>query len=128
MASLKQVENTLKFTYGIVPIVAGLDKFTNLLTNWTDYLGSNANRIPLDPSTFMKVVGVIEIIAGIMVFVRPVIGAYTVMGWLICIALSLLVGTHFYDVAVRDLVMAVGAFSLAQLAQYNAGNTRQSGY
>ncbi|MEO8168659.1 MAG: hypothetical protein ABI623_10455, partial [bacterium] len=64
---------------------------------------------------FMVIVGVIEIGAGILVFARPRIGAFVVMTWLICIALSLLVSGRFLDVAVRDLVMAIGAFSLANL-------------
>jgi hypothetical protein len=124
MATIKQLQNTLKLTFGIVPIVAGLDKFTNLLTNWVDYLGNNRNMIPFDPMTFMKIVGVIEIIAGIIVLVRPLIGAYIVMAWLICIALQLLIGGHYYDVAVRDLVMAVGAYTLAQLTKMQAGNNK----
>lgn len=119
MASLKQLQNILKLTFGIVPIVAGLDKFTNLLTNWADYLGTYKTMLPLDPSSFMKIIGIIEIVAGLIVLIRPLIGAYIVMVWLICIALELITGTHFYDVAVRDLVMAVGAFSLAQLTRYN---------
>lgn len=117
MTSLQQITNTLKLTFGIVPIVAGLDKFTNLLTNWVDYLGNNKSMIPIDPLTFMKIVGVIEIIAGIIVLVRPRIGAYIVMAWLIAIALQLLVGGHYFDVAVRDLVMAVGALTLARLTR-----------
>jgi hypothetical protein len=114
----------LKLTFGIVPIVAGLDKFTNLLTNWVDYLGNNRNMIPFDPMTFMKIVGVIEIIAGIIVLVRPLIGAYIVMAWLICIALQLLIGGHYYDVAVRDLVMAIGAYTLAQLTKMQSVNNK----
>lgn len=77
MATIKQLQTTLRFTYGLVPIVAGLDKFTNLLTNWSDYLGNNRSMLPLDAMTFMKIVGVIEIVAGILVLVRPLIGAYT---------------------------------------------------
>ena len=64
---------------------------------------------------FMKIVGVIEIVAGIIVLLRPLIGAYIVMVWLVCIALQLIIGGHFFDVAVRDLVMAIGAFTLAKL-------------
>jgi hypothetical protein len=124
MATIKQLQNTLKLTFGIVPIVAGLDKFTNLLTNWVDYLGNNRNMIPFDPMTFMKIVGVIEIIAGIIVLVRPLIGAYIVMAWLICIALQLLIGGHYYDVAVRDLVMAIGAYTLAQLTKMQSVNNK----
>lgn len=123
MAETKQLQNTLQLTFGIVPIVAGLDKFTNILTNWTDYLSINLRTIlPVDPSVFMKLVGVIEIIAGILVLARPRIGAYVVMAWLICIALQLIAGGHFFDVAVRDLVMSVGAFTLAQLTIINKVN------
>ncbi len=71
----------------------------------------------MEAEAFMKVVGVIEIIAGILVFIRPLIGAYVVMAWLISIALVLIIGGNYYDVAVRDLVMAIGAFTLAQLTQ-----------
>ena len=117
MATLKQLQSTLKLTFGIVPIVAGLDKFTNLLTNWVDYLGNNKSMIPFDPMTFMKMVGVIEIIAGILVLVRPLIGAYVVMAWLICIALQLIIGGNYFDVAVRDLVMAVSAFAMARISK-----------
>jgi len=120
MATVKQLSQTLKLTFGIVPIVAGLDKFTNLLTQWSDYLGNNRSMVPMDPATFMKVVGVIEIIAGIIVFVRTVVGAYVVMAWLICIAIQLLIGGHYFDVAVRDLVMAVGAYTLAQLTRMSS--------
>ena len=117
MATIKQLQGTLKLTYGLVPIVAGLDKFTNLLTRWSDYLGNNKNLIPFDPLVFMKLVGVIEIVAGIAVLVRPLIGAYIVMTWLICIALELIIGGHYFDVAVRDLVMAIGAYTLVQLTK-----------
>lgn len=118
MASINQVQQTLKFTFGIVPIVAGLDKFTNLLTNWVDYLHPGlAKMLPFDALVFMKIVGIIEIIAGIIVLVRPLIGGYIVMLWLIAIALQLIAGGHYYDVAVRDLVMAISAFSLVQLTK-----------
>jgi hypothetical protein len=117
MTTIQSLQKTLKLTFGIVPIVAGLDKFTNLLANWPDYLGSNAHLLPISPASLMKMVGVIEIVAGLVVLVRPLIGAYVVMGWLICIALQLIVGGHYFDVAVRDLVMAIGAYSLAVLTK-----------
>lgn len=104
-----------------MPIVAGLDKFTNLLTNWSDYLGNMKAMLPIDAMLFMKIVGVIEIIAGVAVLAKPLAGAYIVMAWLALIALQLIIFTHFYDVAVRDLVMAIGAFSLAQLSRSDAG-------
>jgi uncharacterized membrane protein YphA (DoxX/SURF4 family) len=116
MTTVKQVQNVLRLTFGIVPIVAGLDKFTNLLTHWSDYLNPGlAGMLPVNAMTFMKIVGVIEIVAGIVVLVRPLAGAYIVMAWLICIALQLIAGGHYLDVAVRDLVMAMGAFTLAKL-------------
>lgn len=115
MSTINQLQNTLKITYGIVPVVAGLDKFTNLLANWADYLGRNAAMLPVDPLLFMKIVGIIEIVAGIIVLVNPLKGAYIVMIWLICIALQLIVSGQYLDVAVRDLVMAIGAYTLAQL-------------
>ena len=118
MASIQQLQNTLKLTFGIVPIVAGLDKFTNILTNWSDYLGNNIRgMLPMDPLVFMKAVGIIEILAGLIVFIRPLLGAYIVMAWLIAIALQLIIGGHYFDVAVRDLVMAISAFTLAQLTR-----------
>jgi uncharacterized membrane protein HdeD (DUF308 family) len=67
----------------------------------------------------MPIVGVIEIIAGIIVLLRPRLGGFIVMAWLIAIALNLLISGHYYDVAVRDLVMAIGAFSLAKLSVPN---------
>jgi uncharacterized membrane protein YphA (DoxX/SURF4 family) len=116
MTSIKQVQNMLRLTFGIIPIVAGLDKFSNLLANWQNYLGSNiSGMLPVNPPLFMKIVGVIEIVAGIIVLIRPLIGAYIVMIWLVLIALQLIIGGHYFDVAVRDLVMAIGAFTLAKL-------------
>ncbi len=116
--TIRSVFNILKLTFGIVPIVAGLDKFTNLLTNWENYLHPGlASMLPFAPHTFMMIVGVIEIIAGIIVFAKPAIGGYIVMAWVTLIALTLLASGNYLDVAVRDLVMAIGAFSLARLAK-----------
>jgi uncharacterized membrane protein HdeD (DUF308 family) len=117
MATIKQLQKNLALTFGLVPIVAGMDKFTNLLTHWEGYLGNARNMIPFDPAVFMKMVGVVEIIAGVLVLLRPLIGAYVVMAWLICIAVQLLMSGHYFDVAVRDLVMAMGAYTLAQLTK-----------
>jgi len=116
--SIKPTYNLMRLTFGIVPIVAGLDKFTNLLTDWSQYLHPGlAAMLPFSTETFMMIVGVIEIAAGLLVLVRPVIGGYVVAAWLTLIALSLLASGNYLDVAVRDLVMAVGAFSLARLAE-----------
>jgi hypothetical protein len=114
---LKLVKRLLTITYGVIPIVAGADKFTNLLTDWGKYLHPGLKAIlPVTVSTFMGVVGVIEILAGLLVFINPVKGAYLVSIWLILIALSLLASGNYLDVAVRDIAMAIGAFSLAQLS------------
>jgi uncharacterized membrane protein YphA (DoxX/SURF4 family) len=126
MTTIRQVQNVLRLTFGIVPIVAGLDKFTNLLANWPGYLGANiTGMLPVTASAFMKIVGVIEIVAGIIVLLRPLIGAYIVMVWLVCIALQLIIGGHYFDVAVRDLVMAIGAFTLAKLTMISGSENIQ---
>lgn len=110
------VRNILYYTYGIVPIVAGADKFTNILTHWTDYLKGVESMLPMSASSFMMIVGVIEIVAGILVFAIPKVGAWIVTLWLLCIAIVLIMG-GFYDVAVRDIVMAISAFCLAKLSE-----------
>ncbi|MCD2425949.1 hypothetical protein LQ567_24410 [Niabella pedocola] len=115
--SLKHVFELLRLTFGIVPIVAGFDKFTNVLTNWEHYINPFlAQLLPLPAPVFMKIVGVIEIVAGIIVFRKAAVGGYIVAAWLTAIAVTLLVGFYYPDVAVRDLVMAIGAFSMAKMA------------
>jgi len=115
--NLSSIYIPLRLTYGLVPLVAGIDKFFNLLTDWGKYLPAVAvDRLPVSPSMFMMIVGVIEIVAGLAVltlFTR--LGAYVVMLWLVLIAANL-VAAGYFDVAVRDLVMAVGAYTLGQVA------------
>lgn len=116
--TVNQVFNLLKYTFVVVPIVAGLDKFTNILTQWDQYLNpSFADILPLSPTAFMKVVGVIEIVAGVIVLKKTELGGYIVAAWLTLIALTLVVGFNYVDVAVRDLVMAIAAYSLARLSK-----------
>ena len=115
---VRSVWTLLRFIFGIVPIVAGLDKFTDLLTNWDMYLHPGiASMLPFSVHTFMQIVGVIEIIAGILVFAKPLVGGYVVMAWLICIALQLIASGKYFDVAVRDLVMSMSAMSMARLSK-----------
>ncbi|MDD3772090.1 MAG: hypothetical protein PHC38_05470 [Weeksellaceae bacterium] len=115
---LTQTFNLLKYTFGIVPIVAGADKFTNLLTNWEQYINpSMADLLPFSTSVFMMIVGVIEIVAGIIVLKKAEIGGYIVSAWLTLIALTLLIGFNYVDVAVRDLVMAIAALSMARISK-----------
>lgn len=117
--AIKPTFNLLKLTFGIVPIVAGLDKFTNILTKWDQYINpSIAKMLPFPAATFMMIVGVIEIIAGLIVLKKTALGAYIVAAWLAVVALTLLIGFNFVDVAVRDLVMAIAAFSLARIAKF----------
>lgn len=111
----------LKYAYTVVPIVAGLDKFTNILVNWESYLSPAVTELlPFDPSVFMAIVGVIEIIAGFLVLFKTEFGGYLVAIWLTLIAFSLLVSWHHPDVAVRDVVMALGAYTLARLTKMRA--------
>ncbi|OCA78595.1 hypothetical protein BBH99_21155 [Chryseobacterium contaminans] len=113
----KQVFNTLKFVFVIVPVVAGLDKFANILCQWTHYINpALLNLLPFSGETFMMIVGVIEIIAGILVLLNPKTGGFVVSAWLALIALTLIAGWNFVDVAVRDLVMAISAFSMSKLS------------
>lgn len=119
-SNVQLVKRILKYTFGLMPIIAGLDKFTNILCNWAQYVSDGlASMLPFEPSVFMMIVGVIEIVAGILVLTKTKIGAYVVSAWLVGIALSLIFSWTYVDVAVRDLVMAIGAFSLATLSENN---------
>jgi DoxX len=115
----------LRVLFGFVPIAAGLDKYFNFLTNWETYLNPLATKlVPVTPATFMHIVGAVEIIAGIVVLSRfTKIGSYVVMVWLVAIAVNLLTMGKFLDVAVRDLGLAVAAFSLAQLSAVREEST-----
>jgi uncharacterized membrane protein YphA (DoxX/SURF4 family) len=114
----RSVWTILRITFGVVPIVAGADKFTDLLTNWDMYLNPTiASMLPFSAHVFMQIVGGIEIVAGLIVLVKPSVGGWIVMVWLICIALQLIAMGKYYDVAVRDLVMSIGAMSLARLSR-----------
>jgi uncharacterized membrane protein YphA (DoxX/SURF4 family) len=112
----------LRIALGLAPFLAGLDKFFNLLTKWTMYLNPLALRVvPVAPETFMRAVGVIEMIVGIAILTRWTrLGAYVAAAWLVCIALNLVSMGAFLDVAVRDLLIAVAAFSLARLTEVRA--------
>ncbi|WP_026450424.1 hypothetical protein [Aequorivita capsosiphonis] len=114
---INKLQNLLKYVFGIVPIVAGLDKFFNILVQWDTYLAPvTLDLLPFSGATFMMIVGVIEIIAGIIVLFKTQLGAYIVSIWLLLIALSLLFTWHHPDVAVRDIVMATSAYVLAKLS------------
>ena len=111
----------LRATYVLVPLLAGLDKFANLLTYWPQYVSPTfARLLPMSPVGFMRIVGIVEVVAALLVLLKPRIGAYVVMAWLICIAINL-VSMGLFDIAVRDLSMAVGAFALARMQEAHAG-------
>jgi hypothetical protein len=104
--------------FAVLPIVAGLDKFFDLLVNWDQYLAPFVTQIlPVSGHTFMLAVGVVEIAAGLLVALRPQIGGYVVALWLWGIILNLLLIPGFYDVALRDFGLSIGALALARLSQ-----------
>ncbi len=109
----------LRAAYGAVPIVAGLDKFTNLLVDWKTYLSPLLARLlPVSPATFLHAVGVVEIAVGLLVLVVATrAGAWLAAAWLACIALQIVTSGQHLDVAVRDAVMALGAYTLARLEE-----------
>lgn len=126
MTNTEKVSALLKWTYGLVPVVAGADKFMHLLTDWDKYLAPQiANILPMSSNSFMIIVGIIEIIAGVLVLIKPKIGGLVVALWLVGIAINLLLSGQYFDVAVRDLVMAIGAFSLYMLSDKQTDSTKK---
>ena len=109
----------LRVGLGLAPILAGLDKYFNLLTNWEMYLDPTIpNLLHMEAAAFMHMVGVVEIVAGVLVFTRLTrFGAYVVMAWLLAIAANLLAQGMFFDIAVRDVELALAAFVLAKLTE-----------
>jgi uncharacterized membrane protein YphA (DoxX/SURF4 family) len=107
----------LRIGLGGTAFVAGLDKFTDVLADWDEYLSPVvAERSPVSTRNFMRGVGVIEMIVGATVLSgRTKLGGYVTGAWLLGIAANLVLGQDYYDIAVRDVNMAIGAFTLAQL-------------
>ncbi|HJT44973.1 MAG TPA: hypothetical protein VJ721_01760 [Chthoniobacterales bacterium] len=114
----RQAFMILRFGFTVAPILAGLDKFFDLLVDWDKYLSPMANNaLGGHGHQFMMVAGVIEIIAGIGVAIKPRIFAYIVAIWLVLIILNLLSIPGYYDIALRDLGLALGALALGRLSQ-----------
>jgi uncharacterized membrane protein YphA (DoxX/SURF4 family) len=112
----------LRTVFTVAPIIFGLDKFTNILADWTIYLAPVATSVvPVPAQTFMYVVGVVEIVAGIAVAVRPRFGSLLVAVWLLGIIVNLLVLGSFYDVALRDFGLMVAAVALNRLSPAGSG-------
>lgn len=109
----------LRIGLGLGPFLAGLDKFFNLLTDWGMYLSPLATRLlPVSTPAFMRVVGVIEMIVGLAILTRWTrIAAYVAMVWLVAIAVNLVTTGMFFDLAVRDLEIAIAAYALARLTE-----------
>ena len=104
--------------FTVAPILAGLDKFTHLLVNWDQYLpGAVANASPIQAHTLMLIVGVVEIVAGIGVWLKPRIFAYVVAAWLVVIIINLLLIPGYFDIALRDFGLFLAALALARLSQ-----------
>ena len=111
-----QAYQILHVGFTAAPIIAGADKFFNALTSWEQYLAPVFANL-IGASTFMIIVGIIEIVAGIGVAVKPRLFAYVVSAWLIGIILNLLILGDFYDIALRDFGLALGALALGRLSQ-----------
>jgi hypothetical protein len=120
-APVQQAFLLLRTVFTIAPILFGLDKFTNILTDWTMYLAPVATSVvPVSAQTFMYGVGVVEIIAGIAVALWPRFGSLLVAAWLLGITINLLILGSFYDVALRDFGLMVGALALNRLSAAGA--------
>ena len=111
-----QAYRILQAGFIAAPILAGLDKFFNILVNWEQYLAPFVGNL-IAPGLVMAVVGVVEIAAGIGVAIKPQIFAYVVAAWLVGIILNLLILPGYFDVALRDLGLALGALALGRLSQ-----------
>ena len=113
-----QVIQILRFGFTVAPILAGLDKFLHLLVNWDQYLPPIVNNLTGGHGhQLMLAVGVIEVVAGIGVFFKPRIFAYVVAAWMLVIILNLLAIPGYFDLALRDLGLMLGALALGRLSQ-----------
>jgi hypothetical protein len=122
-----QAYEILHAGYVIAPLVAGFDKFTNRLVDWEQYIAPQvADRLGVTPRTFAKLAGVIEMAAGIGVAVKPKIFGYVVSGWLFGIVGNLALRRKYYDVALRDVGLALGALALGRLSHMHEGSIRQA--
>jgi hypothetical protein len=122
-----QAFTLLRIGFTVLPIVMGADKFANVLVSWEQYLAPWIRDLsPLSATHTMHVVGVIEIVAGVVVAVKPRYGALLVAGWLGGIVVNLLTYSGYYDVALRDFGLMLGALTLARLAsRYDSRDLRQ---
>ena len=113
----KQAYQILHFGFTAAPILFGLDKFLNLMTSWDNYLAPWTVRIVGNAHGVMHAIGVVEIVAGVLVWWKPRWGAYVVALWLLGIIFNLLTYPGFYDVALRDFGLLLGALALGRLSE-----------
>jgi hypothetical protein len=114
----RQAYQLLHFAFVAAPVIAGVDKFLHVLVNWDMYLAPAIAKLsPVGGHGLMLAVGVIEIIAGLLVAFKPRIGAYVVTFWLWGIIINLLLIPNFFDVALRDFGLSLGALALARLSR-----------
>lgn len=107
----------MRLAFTVAPIAFGVDKFFNVMVHWPNYLAPWVNDImPGSGQEFMYVIGAIEILAGVIVAIKPRYGAYVVAAWLAGIIFSLLTYSGFYDIALRDFGLMLAALTLARLA------------
>ncbi len=116
----------LRIGLGLGPFLAGLDKFFNILADWKMYLSPMATRLlPVSDVAFMRAVGVVEMLVGLAILTRWTrIGSYVAMAWLVAIALNLASTGMFFDLAVRDLEIALGAYTLARITEARIAESR----
>ena len=118
--SSEDSQRAFRLLYGgfvLLPIIAGFDKFANALANWSGYLAPIvADNIPVRAEVLMRVVGVVEIAAGLLVALRPRLGGLVVAGWLALVIFNLFALGHYWDVALRDFGLMIGALALAKLS------------
>ena len=118
----------LRVGLGAAAFLAGLDKFFNLLADWPAYLSPIAEHLlPIGPSVFMHLVGVIEMVVGAVILAGfTQLGGYVAAVWLLCIAVNLVTTGRYFDVAVRDVALAISAFTLARLTEVGVGETEHA--
>jgi uncharacterized membrane protein YphA (DoxX/SURF4 family) len=118
----------LRVGLGAAAFLAGLDKFFNLLADWPAYLSPLAAQLlPMSPSAFVHIVGIIEMIVGATILAGfTELGGYVAAVWLLCIAINLVTTGKYFDVAVRDVALAISAFTLARLTEAGVGVTTRA--
>jgi uncharacterized membrane protein YphA (DoxX/SURF4 family) len=114
----RQAFHVLRVGFALLPIAAGTDKFFGYLASWDHYLAPQVARmLPVSTHSFMSVVGIVEIVAGLIVALRPRIGSYVVAAWLCGIIVNLLMHGGYADVALRDFGLMFGALALGRLSE-----------